>query len=165
MWGVGKVGSTVALARGSAATTHGARAAWCYLVLLLGSIWVLGNWASLEGPCRSWGWPNLAGMVAEWGRGKVGWERGWGEEREKEKERKERGRKKGVSGLFGFENSILYPFSDFQNKVFVFTKIDSCFQYLVITTQSQTFDFKFEANEPEINKIDIKATWIPKFIN
>ena len=60
--------------------------------------------------------------------------------------------------MFGFENPILYPFSDFQNKVFVFTKIDSCFRYSVITTQSQTFDLKFEANEPEINKIDIKAT-------
>ena len=43
--------------------------------------------------------------------------------KKKEKEKKER--EKGVSGLFVFENPILYPFSDFRNKVFVFMKIDS----------------------------------------
>ena len=54
----------------------------------------------------------------------------WREEKMgKRKKRKEGKRKR----FFGFENPILYPFSDFRNKVFVFTKIDSCFRYLVIT--------------------------------
>ena len=95
---------------------QGALAAWRRLVPLLGPIWVLDSWAGPKEFRQSWGWSDLAEIVAN--RGREEWVEGErnGKVREKKKKKERKKKEKLLRFCSGFENPNLYPFRIFETR-------------------------------------------------